>query len=376
MPALVGRDRETAIVDTFLRELRGGPAGLVVEGAAGTGKTRLWEEALARGALHSVRLLQARPAPFETQIAYSGLFDLLRDTADDVLRILPRPQRRALAAALLLEEGEGHAAEPRAVAVAFATGVRALACDGPVLVAVDDEPLLDQPSADALRYTTRRLRDETVGLLATRRASGEPPLPLELAALGDRRVRRLVLEPLPFAAVRELLRAHLGVALPAPVVRRIHQRSGGNPFFALELGRALQRRGGPAPDEPLPASLSGIVQERVAALSADARRLLYLAAVQREPSLGSLDQPDIVPEPRPALDEALRAGVVELAGDQIRFAHPLLAEAVVAQAGLAERIALHRRLAEHAPTAEERARHRSEERRVGKECRSRWSPYH
>ncbi|MGH3101425.1 MAG: hypothetical protein ACRDPU_10580, partial [Thermoleophilia bacterium] len=57
------------------------------------------------------------------------------------------------------------------------------------------------------------------------------------------------------------------------------------------------------------------------------------------------------------LAPAFEGNVIELDGDRIRFSHPLLASGIYAEAGSAERSALHRRLAGLLPDAEECARH-------------------
>jgi hypothetical protein len=44
-------------------------------------------------------------------------------------------------------------------------------------------------------------------------------------------------------ATERLLRARLGVSLPRPTLGRLHRTFGRNPFYALELGRALERTG-------------------------------------------------------------------------------------------------------------------------------------
>ena len=60
----------------------------------------------------------------------------------------------------------------------------------------------------------------------------------------------------------------------------------------------------------------------------------------------------------------------------------LLGEGGMGQVYLAEHVAIEKRVAlkvlraEYATKGEIVTRFRSEERRVGKECRSRWSPYH
>src|SRR5690606_5875524 len=109
---------------------------------------------------------------------------------------LPSPQRRAVEAALLLDEG-GPAIDPRTTAVAVLTGVRTLARRGPLIVAVDDVQWLDGASEAVLRFVARRLGDEPVGLLVSERVDAPGPMPLGLdTALPEGRVGRVVVEGL------------------------------------------------------------------------------------------------------------------------------------------------------------------------------------
>ena len=57
------------------------------------------------------------------------------------------------------------------------------------------------------------------------------------------------------------------------------------------------------------------------------------------------------------LDPAFEAGVLVEGGDEIRFSHPLFAEAAIRGLPPARRRAVHARLAELAEDAEERGRH-------------------
>ena len=66
--------------------------------------------------------------------SFAALGDLLVGVVDEVLPDLPAPQRRALEAALPLDEGDGAAADARAVAVAFLACPRLLAEDGPIVL--------------------------------------------------------------------------------------------------------------------------------------------------------------------------------------------------------------------------------------------------
>jgi len=166
---VVGRDREMAAVAAFLDALPSGPCGLVLEGAAGIGKTTVWRAGAAWAAGRSYTVLSCRPAESEVTLSFAALSDLLDGLLDQALPPLPPPQRRALEVALLLEDPAGSPPEPRAVAVAFLAVIRHLSASGPVVLAVDDLQWLDVPSARTVEFALRRLSQEPVGLLASAR---------------------------------------------------------------------------------------------------------------------------------------------------------------------------------------------------------------
>ena len=77
-------------------------------------------------------------------------------------------------------------------------------------------------------------------------------------------VHELELGPLSVGAIHELLRGRLDTDFPRPVLLRIWETSGGNPFFALELARALERRGGrieAGGELPVPETLEDLVAD-------------------------------------------------------------------------------------------------------------------
>ena len=99
------------------------------------------------------------------------------------------------------------------------------------------------------------------------------------------------LAPLSLGTLHELLRARLGLNLPRPALVRVAEVCSGNPFFALELGRELQRRGArPAAGEPLPvpSNLRQLVRDRIARLPARTRMLVLSAAALAQPTVAIL----------------------------------------------------------------------------------------
>ena len=269
---VVGRDRELERLRAVLDAPSAWPAALLLEGIAGAGKTALWSAGveLARDR----RVLRARPTGAEAQLAFSALGDLLEGLPGEVLAALPGLQRRALEAALLVGDEDEPGADMRAVGVAVLGVLRRLAAERPVLLAIDDEQWLDGPSAAALTFALRRLRDEPVLALMTRRTAAEDGPGSGLAtAFGAGRVTRIAVGPVELEPLRLLIEARLGVSWTRPVLVRILATSGGNPLYALELARALAR-GDPA----VPATLRGLLSERLARLPPGAADLLALAA--------------------------------------------------------------------------------------------------
>ena len=103
-PAVVGRRRELAAIEAFLARPSDGVTALAVTGPAGIGKTTLWQAGVDLAADQGRRVLAARPAGVEASLSFAGLVDLFARVDDEALELLPAPQRRALAAALLRDD--------------------------------------------------------------------------------------------------------------------------------------------------------------------------------------------------------------------------------------------------------------------------------
>src|SRR6266487_712912 len=178
MSGIVGRDAELGAAEEFLGRLRAGPAGLVLYGPPGIGKTTVWAEAVERAG-RELWVLSARPAEAEAALAFGALADLLEPVPRGVFEQLPGPQRHALAVALLREEPGPRPVDQRSVAAATLSVLRALAATRPVLLAVDDLQWLDLASAHVLGFVLRRLGALPVGTLACLRASEGRAVPFD-----------------------------------------------------------------------------------------------------------------------------------------------------------------------------------------------------
>lgn len=349
---LIGRDDERVALGEVLATGVLRPSAVIVEGEPGIGKTSLWRAALNAAAQGGAKVLCASPAGTEVDLAFGALADLLGPVLPSLEDRLPGPQRRALRVALLLEEPDGRAIDDRGVGAALLSGLRLLAQNGPVVVAVDDVQWLDSASGLALAFAARRIVDERVTfVLAARPRWAVPSLDPRRTfdAIG---LTVLPVGPLSLGAIHKVLQVHLGLDLPRPTLRRLHEVSGGNPFFALEIGRALQSRGriGPGEALPVPDTLDTLVRDRLERLPDATRRVLTLASLAGDPTVRVVGA-------GPGLDAAVRGDLLEVDGDRVRFTHPLLRSASEDLLGSAGRLEAHRHLATVVHDPEERARH-------------------
>ena len=356
MAEVVGRERELGELRRFLGfETPDADARVaVIEGELGIGKTTLWRAAVNDAREHGSIVLSCDAAGSETQLAFTGLRDLLEEAYDSVAGELPEPQRRALAVMLLREAPPGHPIDPGAIAVAFRETVQRLAVRAPVVLAIDDAQWLDAASATAVGYALRRLDDEPVRVVVARRASTRDPLGLE--RLPRERVAEIPIVGLSVGAMGRVLHERLGRTFARPTVVRLHDVSGGNVFYALEIARALPETQSPV-TLPMPPSLRQLVGARLGALPPATISVLELLASSGRATV-DLVGVALGEDARAALEPALASGVLEIDADEVRFAHPLFSAEVYERAALRRRD-LHARLAAVIQDPEQRARHLS-----------------
>ena len=350
MTAVVGRDRELAEIASFLEIREGASRILLLEGEAGIGKSTLWRSGVDLARERGYRVLSCVAARSEAELSFTALRDLLGDVYDDVADELSTPQRHALAVALLREEPDGPPPDTGVLGVAFLGALRATAASTPTVLAVDDVQWLDAPSGAVISFALRRLRSDSLAVLLARRATQSSTLELK-----PDEVELVHIEPLSIGALHRVIVDQFGAAYSRPVLRRLHETSGGNPFFALELARALERRGvrlQPGEDFPVPSTLEGLVNDRLSSLSPTARRTVASAGLLARPTTSEVG-------PGPALDEAVTAGVLERDDGRLSFTHPLLAAAARTSLTPEETRAVHAELAELVIDESERARHRA-----------------
>ena len=338
---LVGRDAQCARIERLLVEARSGRSSvLVIRGAPGIGKTTLLRHALA--AAGAMRVLSVSGVESESELAFSGLADLVRPLAAE-LRGLPEATAAVLAGALAL--GPPGSADRFTVYIATLSLLSAAAETQPVLVVVDDLQWLDEASQEALMVVARRLDAEGIVMLMAVRDAGERAaeaehLPtMELSGL-DRG---------PSAAL--LGRATRERTVAPHVQEQLLELAAGNPLALLEVPAALtddQLAGTQPLMDPLPVGpgLERVFGRRIAALPEAQRQCLLIAAAndQSDPATvaGALGHLGLKLE---ELETAEAAGLIELDGLQVRFRHPLFRSVIYHGAAPGQRRSAHRALA-------------------------------
>jgi DNA-binding CsgD family transcriptional regulator len=355
-----GREQEGATVAAFVAAASSGPAVLEIIGEAGIGKTTLWLAALEHASSRGMAVASARAAEAESHLSFSALTDLLEPYIP-LVDALPHPQRRALSVALLHAEPGDAPVDHRAVATAALGVVRAIAAERPLLIGIDDLQWADLPTLRVLEFVMRRLRAEPVRLVAARwgaavgafAPSRWPPAPADPVAIQ--------VGALGADALHQLILSRLGVPLTRPALLHLHRATGGNPFYSLQIVQhALQQDLASLTSFeqlPVPPSLHSLISARLTGVGPEARQLLLVVSALSRPTMRLLER--VYPGGSAAglLASLERDGIVTADESGIRFAHPLIASTVYADAPAEERRKVHRMLASHVETPEERARH-------------------
>ena len=264
---IIGRREELLALEGFLEAVPAGGPALLLEGDTGIGKTVLWQRRSsprrASGASASSR--RARPNPSCRSHSRRSAICSHRCSARrcrGCCRFSGARSRSRFCCGSPTDRRRRRGCSRPRCSRSFANS---LGRDH-FSIAVDDVQWVDASSAEILGFMLRRLEDEPVGVLATVRGRPvEAPLGLDRAFPG---FRRLPGRPGVVGAIHRLLWGRLALNLPRPVARARARDRGGNPFFALELGRAVVagtiRADGA--DVALPESLRALVAERLGEL--------------------------------------------------------------------------------------------------------------
>ncbi|MCT9929789.1 AAA family ATPase [Planotetraspora sp. A-T 1434] len=314
---MAGRREELAALDHLLDEVSAGRPGFaLITGEPGIGKSRLAEEMAgrARERGHAVAIGRC-PAAGKTP-AFWPWTQLLRHLTGvtplpaaqagqtpPALGVAGVPDSRPIAGADP-EEAEFRMYESAARLLVAAAGER------PVLVILDDLHWADPSSLRLLSHLAQTFTEGRVAVIGTARDWPTPAGALAGAfeALARRQALRLPLTGLTVTELAELV-AHGDTPEDDP--RSLHDRTGGNPFFATELiGRKTA-----CSARAVPPGVRDVVLGRISRLPRPTGDLLRLAA-----TIG------------PEFDLALIARLAELSLDAaLDRLEPAMAAALIAE---------------------------------------------
>lgn len=327
---LVGRDDELA---TALRALdraianRGGV--LVVTGEAGIGKSRMVDEVLAAAAQRGARVGRGAwdPDPGPPLAGWRAAVDGALGTADALTPVAGGRVRDA-------------ASEIYRLADALRDGLR----DRPTVLALDDVHWADSDSLRLARRFIAMVEDLPVLIIVAARPLGpEAALPLvELfGSLARSGAVRLELHGLPPGSVGDYVSSQSGIEIPTDVAAELTRRTGGNPFFLIEVTRALAAAGALSDRnsdawERVPTAVRDVVRHRLADAPAETTAVLRVASVLGRSFEGTIlrhaplrDLLVEVEDLEHAFEIALVLGFLEGDGPgRYRFVHALVRDAI------------------------------------------------
>lgn len=236
---LLERRAEMDRIERALAETLAGTGQLiVVEGEAGLGKTALLLAARETPAARRLRQLSATGSELEQLhpfgVAASLLGPVVRELGGpDALTGPAEPAR-----AIFDPRTEPTGADPLAIMHAAMWLIVDASEQEPLLLTVDDAHWADEPSLRLMAHVAHRLGSLPVALLVGTRIADSPAPEVSEQIRAHRRAIRLPLRHLSAKAVATLVeridRRQRGPADP----ERMWSRTGGNPFYVVELARA------------------------------------------------------------------------------------------------------------------------------------------
>ena len=282
-------------------------------------------------------MVKATGIESEMELPFAALHQLCGSMFDR-LDALPDPQRVAASTAFGLTAGA--VPDRLLIGLAILNVLAAASEDAPLLCVVDDAQWLDRESAQTLAFVARRLLADRVGLLFAMREPNS-----DLAGFPA-----LVVEGLNEADAQTLLSRVLPIPLDDRVRNRLVAETHGNPLALLEWPRGLTQAeladGLGAPLLPMSGQIEERFRRRLVELPEATQRFLTVAAAEptgdpvtvwRAATILGVSPQDASP--------AIEAGLFEV-GARMLFRHPLVRSAAYEAAGVTERQAAHRALAE------------------------------
>jgi adenylate cyclase len=375
-----GRGEELRRLELALQSASSGQGNVVgICASPGLGKSRLCFEFAERCRERHIPVLEARASPYD----YSGPLQPLLEFLRSFFRIQPQDSKEAARgrivagiqaigtgltddiAALTDILGVADAAsaasklDPKAKHARLVRAIGNLVREGgrvPALTIIEDIHWLDEGSRAFINALVEAIAQTHVLALLTYRPNYDPPWK------ASAHVQELRLGELSQQDITALVAESIGNHPPGyRLRRRIVERSGGNPFFAEELVRALADQGSlvgevgrylvtdSEPVDTLPTTVQGVIGARIDRLSEGDKMVLQTGAtVGREFPVAVLEEVSDLAREQVA-DSLTRLCNLDLLRHAVgadgsmfyAFRHPLIQEVAYAMQLKARRISLH-----------------------------------
>lgn len=365
-PQFQGREKELKVLREVLRESKAGVRRIVlISGEAGIGKSQILEEFQADARAYGMRVVEGRCYESGGR-AYGPFLEALKDLKDRP-SIQDSDLSDAVAGVLaqIEETKAGDHTDPFPIMEILSEFLRDLSRETPTLICIDDLQWADDLSLRFLNFVRRESDSSTLVFGLSCRKEGEDQLPFRVEDVfrdgGAPVVTHLLLEPLSLEETTNLVASILGEpTMPDNEARRIHEETGGNPLFAIELIRGSIEDGSiyqdidgswrwPQSSEwPMPAGITQAIESRLARLRSGHLRALEYASIFRGAFSFDLIS-DVWCGDELLLLEALeclvRLGLLKAIEDRegrYRFSHGLIQRAVYQGISEKKRALLHR----------------------------------
>ncbi len=374
---IIGRVEECNRVEQLLDHLISGQGGgLIISGEAGIGKTRLVREIIQQTRRKDIPFYLGQSGDSSGNVAYGPFIELF----DDMLNRQPELEEDLpveLGRLVPSFQGDGdpfpHADKLAAKGHLFARVHRLftrLAEGDHCVVILEDLHMADQGSRELFSYLIRHLNRVPVLFVVTLRKEEGEPIPDFIRDTPEQKMEMIELAPLTYEEHIALLQHYAEDSIIGTnIADHIYRLGEGNPLFALELLRHHSEEGdtdailqqsrvsGEQPvfpvSENIPSSLYHLVEQKLEKLSPPAHHLLYIAAVigrqipyELLAFIGSSDNSGADKELFDALEEVLKARLLEEQGLNYSFRHTLVQETIYSSISQARRKILHQQIAD------------------------------
>jgi len=377
----VGRHQEIISLKAALEEALAGRGMLIaLVGEPGIGKTRTAQELAAYASQRSCQVLWGRCYEEQGTPAYWPWIQAIRSYvsqqesesikaamgpgASDIAEIIPGLREKL--PNLQFPPGLEPALARFRLFDSVTTFLRNAAESQPLMLILDDLQWADPASLLLLEFVAREVADCRLLVLVTYRnveLSRSHPLSETLGGLAREQLfRRIPLRGLAPKELELLIESTADISPGESFARALHSQTDGNPFFAIEVIRALREEGQLRPERinesqaltlSIPQGVREVIGRRLNRLSVECNQVLTMASV-----IGRTFQLDQLirlmgkfseEEAMDALEEGLGASIIEEVpgfANGFQFSHAIIQETLLSELSAVRRMRLHAQVAQ------------------------------